>query len=121
MGLENRTILLQDIIFLQDILHKNHNQLSNVSILTNNRQDDYYKVKDVPADGEEVAAESKDLNEAFSGEDDNESQVDIVENELHSRRLLIRLEHHGDHVQDDEHHDCDIKGLFGDQIKEETL
>lgn len=93
----------------------------NQIIPTNDRQDDHYKVKDVPADGEEVAAESKDLHDAFSGEDDDESQVDIVENVLHSRRLLVRLQHHGDHVQDDEHHDCDVKRLLGDQIKEEPL
>lgn len=94
---------------------------STLSIPTNNRQEDHYKVKDVPADGEKVAAESEDLNNAFSGEDDNESQVDMVEDGLHLRRMLIRLQHHGDHVQDDEHHDGNVKGLFGDQVKEEPL
>lgn len=66
--------------------------------LTNDGENDNHKVKDVPADGEKVVAQRHDLDEALGGEDDNEGQVDVVQDVLHLRGLLIRLHHHGDHV-----------------------
>lgn len=89
--------------------------------LTDDGKNDDYKVKYVPADGEEVAAEGEELDEAFSGEDDNEGQVDVVEDGLHARRLFVCLHHHGNHVEYDEHHDGYVKGLLGNQVKEEAL
>ena len=64
-------------------------------------EDDHHKVEDVPADGEEVAAQRQDLDEAFGGEEHDERQVDLVEHRLHALRLLVRLHHHGHHVDDD--------------------
>lgn len=89
--------------------------------LTNNRKNDNHKVKNVPCNSEEVTSESKELNQAFSCEDNDEDQVDDVENRLHSFRLLVGFHHHGHHVDDDEHHDHDVEGLLGHQIEEEGL
>lgn len=89
--------------------------------LTNDGQDDDNKVKDVPSDCEEVASQPHDFNEALRGEDDNEGQVDVVEDLLHPRRLLVRFYHHGDHVQEDQHHDDDVERLFSNQVEEESL
>lgn len=88
---------------------------------THNGKDYHHKVKDIPANCEEVAAEGKNLDEAFTGEDEDKDQVDLVEDGLHAFRLLIRLHHHGHHVDYDEHHDYYVKGLLGHQVKEEAL
>lgn len=89
--------------------------------LTNDGENDDDKVEDVPADGEEVASQRHDLNEALGGEDHDEGEVDVVQDVLHLRRLLVRLHHHGDHVEEDQHHDDDVKRLFPDQVEEEAL
>lgn len=89
--------------------------------LTDDGENDNDKVKDVPADGEEVASERHDLDEALGGEDNDEGQVDVVQDVLHLRRLLVRLHHHGDHVEEDQHHDDYIKRLFPNQVEEEPL
>lgn len=89
--------------------------------LTHNGQNDNHEVKDVPTDGEEVASQRHDFDEALSGEDDDEGQVDVVQDSLHLRRLLIRLHHHGDHVEEDQHHDDDVECLLPNQVKEEAL
>lgn len=89
--------------------------------LTNNGEDDDHEVEDVPADGEEVAAQRHDLDGALGGEDDDEGQVDVVKDLLHPGRLLVRLHHHGDHVEEDQHHDDDVKGLLPHQVEEEPL
>lgn len=80
--------------------------------LTHNGENDYHKVKDVPTDGEEIAAKGNNLNDALSGEDDNEGQVDMIQDVLHVRGLLICLHHHGQHVQEDEQHYHDVEGLL---------
>lgn len=54
------------------------------SQLTHNGENYHHKVKDVPCNCEEITAESKDLDQAFSGEDHDEGQVDLVENGLHA-------------------------------------
>lgn len=92
-----------------------------VSLLTHNRENYHHKIKDVPCNCEEVTTEGKDLDQAFGGEDHDEDQVDLVEDGLHALRLLIGFHHHGHHVDDDEHHDHDVKGLLGHEIKEEGL
>lgn len=91
------------------------------SKLTNNGENDDHKVKDVPADGEKVVTQCYDLDEALNGEDDNEGQVDIVQDVLHLRRLLVRLHHHGDHVEEDQHHDDDVECLLPRQVEEKAL
>ena len=93
----------------------------NVTQLTDNGEDDHHEVEDVPADGEEVASQRHDLDQALGGEDDDEGQVDVVQDVLHLRRLLVRLHHHGDHVEQDQHHDDDVERLFPNQVEEEAL
>lgn len=95
--------------------------LSRVFELTDDGEDDDHEVEDVPADGEEVAPQRHDLHEALEGEDDDEGQVDVVEYVLHLGRLLVRLHHHGDHVEEDQHHDDDVEGLLPRQVEEEAL
>lgn len=95
--------------------------LNSVSLLTHNGQNDHHKVKDIPCNGEEITAEGKDLDEAFGGEDHDEDVVDLVEDSLHVVGLLVGFHHHGHHVNDDEHHDHDVKGLLGHEIEEEGL
>ena len=89
--------------------------------LTDDGEDDDHEVEDVPADGEEVAAQRYNLDEALEGEDDDEGQVDVVQDVLHLRGLLVRLHHHGDHVEEDQHHDDDVEGLLPRQVEEEAL
>lgn len=89
--------------------------------LTHDGENDHHKVEDVPANSEEVATQRHDLDQAFGGEDDDEGQVDVVQDFLHLRRLLVRLHHHGDHVEEDQHHDDDVERLLSDQVKEEAL
>ncbi len=89
--------------------------------LTDDGEDDDHEVEDVPANGEEVASQRHDLNEALDGEDDDEGQVDLVQDALHPRRLLVRLHHHGDHVEEDQHHDDDVERLLPRQVEEEAL
>lgn len=55
-----------------------------VSLLTYNGENNHHKVKDVPCNCEEIATQSNDLNQAFSGEDHDEDQVDLVEDGLHA-------------------------------------
>lgn len=95
--------------------------LSPSNGLTNDGEDDHHKVKDVPANGEEVAAQRHNLYEALAGEDDDEGQVDFVEDVLHAGRLLVRLHHHGNHVEQDEDHDDDVECLLAHQVEEEAL
>lgn len=96
-------------------------EVNNVNKLTNNGENDDHEVEDVPADGEEVASQRHDLDEALDGEDDDEGQVDVVQDVLHLRRLLVRLHHHGDHVEEDQHHDDDVERLLPHQVEEEAL
>lgn len=69
-----------------------------MSKLTNDGEDDDHEVEDVPANGEKVVPQGHDLDETLSGEDDNEGQVDVVQDVLHLRGLLVRLHHHRDHI-----------------------
>lgn len=74
-------------------------------------QDDYDKVKHVPAHGEVVATQCYQLQDALASKDDNEDDIDPVEDKLFLRALFIRLHHHSDHVEADQHHDEHVKDL----------
>ena len=102
-------------------VHAHWNFSPNTFELTDDGENDDDEVEDVPADGEEVISQRHDLDEALDGEDDDEGQVDVVQDVLHLRRLLVRLHHHGDHVEEDQHHDDDVEHLLPRQVEEETL
>lgn len=89
--------------------------------LTHNGKDDHHKVKDVPANSEEIAAKGYELDDALSSEDDNKGKVDVVQDQLHAGGLFICFHHHGHHVEEDEQHYHDVESLFWDQVKEESL
>ena len=100
-----------------------HRQKQNGPLLplTNNGQDDHHKVEDVPADGEVVVAQGDHLEHALAREQHDEHQVDPVEHPVHVHTLVVRLHHHGDHVEADEDHDDDVKGLLGDAVEHKAL
>lgn len=89
--------------------------------LTHDGEDDHHEIEDVPAHGEEVTPQRYDLEEALAGEDHDETQVNVVEDSLHVARLFVRLHHHGDHVEEDQTHDDDVKCLLPYQVEEERL
>lgn len=55
-----------------------------VFLPTHNRENYHHKIKNVPCNCEEVTTEGKNLNQAFSGEDHDEDQVDLVEDGFHT-------------------------------------
>lgn len=89
--------------------------------LTYNGEDDYHKIKNIPADGEIIMAEGDELQHALAGEQHNEHQVDTWQNACHIIALVIRFHHHGHHVQTDEDHDADVKHLSGYKVKDHSL
>ena len=86
--------------------------------LTNDGQGDHDEVEDVPAHGEVVVAKRQHLQHALGREDDDEEHVDPVEDGDLLLALIFCLHHHGDHVQADQHHDQNVKGLLGRQVKD---
>lgn len=68
-----------------------------------------------------MIAQGDELENALPGEDHDEEQINIVQNKLLLVTLVIRLHHHGDHVQADQNHDEDVKELFGDEVEYQAL
>lgn len=89
--------------------------------LTYDGQNDDHKVEDVPPDSKVVLPECDDLQRAFSGEDNDEDEVDPVQYDFLLHALLICLHHHGHHVETNQYHDGDVKKLFVNQVKDQTL
>lgn len=89
--------------------------------LTCYRKDDHNKIKDIPADSEKVMSERKHLKQAFSREDDDEEQIDLVQDIFFLSTLVICLYHHAHHIEADQHHDKDVKELFCYEVKHHTL
>lgn len=65
--------------------------------------------------------ECDDFQSALCGEDDDEDEVDPVQDDFFLHALLVRLHHHGHHVEADQYHDEDVKKLFSHQVKDQTL
>ena len=93
----------------------------SLALLTHNGQDDNHEVEDIPADGEVVLAQGQHLEHALAREDDDEDHVDVVQDVHLELALVVRLHHHGDHVETDKNHDADVKNLPGDKIKDHSL
>lgn len=91
------------------------------ALLTCNGQDDNHKIENVPADSEVVMAQGQHLEHTLSCEDDDKDHVDVVQDVHLELALVVRLHHHGDHVEADEDHNADIKDLFGYKIKDHAL
>lgn len=89
--------------------------------LTPNGEDDNNEVKHIPAVGEEILPQSKHLHDTLAREDGHEELVDSVKDFCLFHTLIIRLHHHGDHVEADEDHDDDVKSLFGHDVKDKAL
>lgn len=68
-----------------------------------------------------MLSECDDFQCAFSGKHDDEDNIDPIQDNFFFFALLICLYHHGHHVETDQHHDEDIKKLFGNQVKDQTL
>lgn len=65
--------------------------------------------------------QSKDLDETLNCKDDYKCQVETVKDVRHGCRLIRRLGHHADHVEQNESNDDDVKDLVCDQVKHEAL
>lgn len=68
-----------------------------------------------------IMTQGKELEHALSGEEDDKDQVDPEEDFGDFFALVVRLHHHGDHVQTDQHHDQDVKELLCDNVEDEAL
>lgn len=96
-------------------------RVNDITRHTYNGQDDNHKVEDVPTNREIMLPKGDDLQGALCGEDNNEDDIDPVQDDFLLLTLLVCLHHHGHHVEADQHHDEDIKKLFGNQVKDQTL
>lgn len=68
-----------------------------------------------------MIAQGEDLENALPGEEHDEHEVDQEQNIFLFKSVVIRLHHHGDHVQADQHHNKDVKELLGDQVEYQAL
>lgn len=68
-----------------------------------------------------MSTECNYLEYAFCSKDDDENHIDPVQNISFLFTLLICLDHHCHHVKADQHHDENIKKLFGNQVKHQSL
>lgn len=84
-------------------------------------QDDNHKVEDVPTNGEIMSTECNYLEYALCSKDDDENHIDPIQDFFFLYTLLIGLDHHCHHVKADQHHDENIKNLFGHQVEHQTL
>jgi len=69
----------------------------------------------------EVPAESDQFNDALEGEDGDEDNVDVVKDIGHFLGLTVALNSHGSHVEENDHHDTDIKPLVHRELEEKHL
>lgn len=112
----------QHNVILQECCHRHVFPTSlGCSTLTCYRKDDHNKIKDIPANCEEVLSKCNHLKYAFPWEDDDEHQIDQVQDILFLSTLVICLYHHGHHIEADKHHDKDVKELFWDEVKHHAL
>lgn len=68
-----------------------------------------------------MSTECNYLEHALCSKDDDEDQIDPVQDLFFLHTLLICLYHHCHHVKADQHHDENVKNLFGNQVKHQTL
>jgi len=68
-----------------------------------------------------VQAQTEELEGTFGGEDADEDGVDDVQRVLELVRLLVVLEAHQYHVEQDHDHDEDVELLVHHDGEEETL
>lgn len=61
------------------------------------------------------------LQYTLCSKDEDEDHIDPVQDLFFLVTLLICLYHHCHHVKADQHHDENIKNLFGNQVKHQTL
>lgn len=90
-------------------------------IPTHDGEDDNHEVEDIPAVGEVIVAQGSQLDNTLACEDGHKEQVDLGQDVDFLRTLVICLHHHGHHIQADQKHDGDIKGLLGHNVEYEAL
>lgn len=76
-----------------------------LSIITYNWHANNSEIKDVPWKSEKVLPQSYHFNDGFDGENSREDHVEDLEHVRHFFRLLVVLNRHGYHIQDDEEED----------------
>ena len=69
-----------------------------VDSLTEYREDDDYKVEDIPRLLEVEPSQTDNLHDAFESEDDDKDGIDEAQTSLEFFRLFVMFESHGNHV-----------------------
>ena len=70
-------------------------------MLTGNREYHNNKVEDIHAVFEVLQPHGRQPYHCFNSEDAGEHVVQVVESQLHFFRLVVVLDHHGQHVEQD--------------------
>ena len=89
--------------------------------LTENGEKDDDEIEHIPRLLEVVEPQRDELHQELHREDIDEEIVDKVEHVLLVLWLGVELEGHGRHVEQDDDHDADVKGLVGGELEEEHL
>ena len=88
---------------------------------TEDGDDDDGEVEDVPRLSEVVPAQADQLDDALDGEDADEDAVDVVQDVGQPLRLVVVLDRHRRHVEQDHQHYADVELLVGRQLEEHQL
>jgi len=89
--------------------------------ITENGDNDDDEVEDVPRLAEVVPAQADELDDAFEGEDGDEDGVDVLQNVGQPLRLVVVLDRHRRHVQQNHQHYADVELLIRRQLEEAQL
>lgn len=90
-------------------------------VLTHDWKNDHNKIKNIPSNVKEVLSQGDELEHALCSEYDDKDKVDHVQDFFNLCALVIRLHHHGDHVQTDQGHDQDVEVLLCNNVEDEAL
>ena len=91
------------------------------NVLTKNWQNDNNKVKNIPWFFKIPLSKREYFQNAFGGENDNESEVEVVQGETPHAILVIVIKCHGEHVDTNEAHDDHIELLVGHDPEHDGL
>ena len=89
--------------------------------ITEYGDDDDDEVEDVPRLSEVIPAQSDELDEAFEREDGDEDSVDVMKYVGQLLRLIVMLNRHRSHVQQNHQHYADVKLLICRQLEKAQL
>lgn len=94
-------------------------QNSHYSKITYNGQDYHNKIKDVPGNFEVVPPQPNEFEYTFCSENCYKDEVEDHKYIFQLHRHVVVLEHHGQHVQNNNDHDYNVKFLIYCDVKDE--